>query len=271
MQIFQSNLKKIALFGTPRSGTSWLSQIFNSHPRIALRFQPLFSFEHKGAITRQSSREEIEVFYTNILHSRDDFALMKAPFFSNYPIFTKQNLEAIAFKETLYLDVSKALLENSDAKVIAIVRNPLSVLASWKKAPKEFDKAWDILKEWRDAPSKNSGPAYYYGFNKWIESTLMFHELSEQYPDTFFLVNYAELSGDPLKVTKDIFDFCGLSLDAQTIEFISDSKSRHDDSDPYSVYRSRSSDKAYKNILPKHIIDEVKRDLSGTKLEKYIL
>lgn len=264
-------MKKIAIFGAPRSGTSWLSQIVNSHPSVALRFQPLFSFEHKAAINSRSSNEEIDEFFERILNSCDDFALMKAPMFKNYPDFIKHDVKAIAFKETLYLDVSKALLKNSDAKVIAIVRNPLSVLASWIQAPKEFGKGWDILKEWRDAPSKNSGPEYYYGFNKWIESTLMFHELLEQYPDKFFLVNYAELRRDSLKVTKDLFDFFGVPLDAQTIDFISDSKSRHDDSDPYSVYRSKSSDKSYENILPKLIIDEVTRDLSGTKLEKYIL
>ena len=37
-------MKNVAIFGVPRSGTSWLGQIFNSSPMVAYRFQPLFSY-----------------------------------------------------------------------------------------------------------------------------------------------------------------------------------------------------------------------------------
>ncbi|WGK81282.1 sulfotransferase domain-containing protein [Vibrio aestuarianus] len=263
-------MKKISMFGAPRSGTSWLSQIFNSNPNVALRFQPLFSYGHKSAITQYSKNEEIERFFWDILNTNDEFALMKAPMFKNFPRFDKGSIDAIVFKETKYLDVSEALLENSDTKVIAIIRNPLSVLASWIKAPKEFDPDWNILEEWRDAKSKNRGPEDYYGFNKWVESTLMFHQLANRYPEQCLIVDYTELKNNTLPIVSSMFDFCGLSVEQQTFDFITASKSRHD-TDPYSVYRSKSIGEAYKNTLPKVIIETVTNELADTILEKYIL
>lgn len=55
-------MNKFAMFGVPRSGTSWLSQIFNSHPSIVMRFQPLFSFGHKGRLSENSSESDIALF-----------------------------------------------------------------------------------------------------------------------------------------------------------------------------------------------------------------
>jgi hypothetical protein len=263
-------MNKIGILGAPRSGTSWISQIFNSHPNVILRFQPLFSFKHKGALANNSKNIEIDNFFIDILNTTDEFALMNSPMFNKFPKFNKREIASIAFKETKYLDVSIALLKNSNTKVVVIVRNPLSVLASWIKAPKEFEADWNVLDEWRKAPSKNQGPEDYYGFDKWVESTLMFHSLAKQYPNQCLIVNYAQLKTNTQPVVENMFGFCGLSVDSQTRNFIIDSKSRHDD-DPYSVYRSKSTDEAYKSILPKSIIDTVTTELTGTSLEKYIL
>ena len=45
-------LKKIAIFSVPRSGSSWLGQIFNSHEDVSFRMQPLFSYSHKSALNK---------------------------------------------------------------------------------------------------------------------------------------------------------------------------------------------------------------------------
>ena len=69
-------MDKIAIFGVPRSGTTWLSQILNSHPDVALRFQPLFSYGHKGSLCEYSSVEEIRIFFEEIFCTQDAFTLM---------------------------------------------------------------------------------------------------------------------------------------------------------------------------------------------------
>ena len=63
----KKTVNKLAIFGVPRSGTSWLSQIFNSHPDVAMRFQPLFSYSHKGRVSEDSSSEEISEFFDELV------------------------------------------------------------------------------------------------------------------------------------------------------------------------------------------------------------
>ena len=44
--------KVIAIFGMPRSGTSFLGQILDSSPSVAYRLEPIFSYKLKNiAIT----------------------------------------------------------------------------------------------------------------------------------------------------------------------------------------------------------------------------
>lgn len=52
-------IKPIAIFGVPRSGTSWLGQLFNSSERVAYRYQPLFSYAFKGRLNENSTLDEI--------------------------------------------------------------------------------------------------------------------------------------------------------------------------------------------------------------------
>ena len=265
-------MKKVAIFGTPRSGTSWLGHIFNSHPDVALRFQPLFSYGHKGALTPESTSSEIRRFFEQILHSEDAFTLMKADVQRDYPRFEKSGKAThLVFKETRYLHVvGNVLARCEDVKVVGIVRNPLAVLASWMSAPMEFDPAWDIRKEWRDAPGKNEGrPEEFFGFNRWKESTEAFLRLQGQFPRQFFLVRYDELNARPVETTRRLFDFCELDMSDQVHEFLRASKSRHDP-DPYSVFRARASDDAWRGVLPDDIARQVVSELSSGPLGAFV-
>jgi len=265
-------LKKIAIFGPPRSGTSWLSHIFNSHPDVVMRFQPLFSYGHKGGLTSTSNAQDVERFFDEILHSKDPYALMMAETQKGFPVFSKsQKPTHIVFKETRYLNVIRNILETSpDVTVIGIIRHPLSTLASWYGAPKEFSPDWDFNDEWRKAQSKNkSREEEYFGFDKWKESAYLFMEFKERYQDNFKLIKYDSLNSNPEMVIQDIFNFCELSLDQQTHKFIQESQSRND-SDPYSVYRIKKSDDIWKNILPPSIVKEVVMELQNSTLKKFL-
>ncbi|HTN94173.1 MAG TPA: sulfotransferase [Gallionella sp.] len=265
-------MKKIAIFGTPRSGTSWLGHIFNSHPDVALRFQPLFSYGHKGSLSTDSSAEEIRKFFEDILNTQDTFATMKADSQKNYPAFQKSAWPShIVFKETRYLHIVENILKKcSDVKIVGIVRNPLAVLASWMSAPKEFNHEWDIDSEWRGAPRKNQNrPEEFFGFDKWKESAAAFLQFQSQFPQQFILVRYGELNRTPLDTTKLLFDFCELEVCGQVRDFLSESKSRHDE-DPYSVYRAKANDTHWKDILPTDIVDEVCGDLRNTSLQIFL-
>jgi hypothetical protein len=265
-------MDKIAIFGVPRSGTTWLSQILNSHPDVALRFQPLFSYGHKGSLSERSSAAEIRTFFEEILCTQDSFALMATEIQKNYPAFQKSiSPTHIVFKETRYLHIIENILTQcSEVKIIGIVRNPLAVIASWVLAPKEFNPAWDINSEWRGAPSKNQNRSEeFYGFDKWKEIAEMFLRLKSQFPQQFLLVSYDKLNKVPLDTTKTIFDFCELNVCDQALDFLVASKSRHD-SDPYSVFRAKASDDRWQYILPDEITKKIMLELKNTSLDIFL-
>lgn len=265
-------MQKVAIFGVPRSGTSWLAHIFNSHPDVALRFQPLFSYGHKGALSSSSSATEIRAFFDDILHSTDEFATMKAEMQKDYPVFDKSPQPThIVFKETRYLNlIGNMLRQCPEIRIVGIVRNPLAVLASWISAPREFDRQWDVSAEWRTAPGKNRGrPEEFYGFDKWKEFTANCLSYSEQFPRQFLLLRYDRLNQSPLPTTQSAFAFCGLKVCKQVRDFLAASKSRHDPN-PYSVYRGAASDDRWQEILADDIVSEVITELDGTPLADFL-
>jgi hypothetical protein len=265
-------MKKFGIFGTPRSGTTWLSQILNSHPAVALRFQPLFSYGHKGSLTERSSAEEIRKFFEEILCTQDAFALMATESQKSYPAFQKAVPPThIVFKETRYLHIIENILTQcNEVKIIGIVRNPLSVLASWMSVPKEFSPEWNIISEWRSAPSKNQNrPEEFYGFDKWKETTEKFLRLKSQFRQQFLLVRYDELNRSPSDTTKTLLDFCGLKVCDQVQEFLLASKSRHD-LDPYSVFRAKASDDRWQDVLPDEIAKQIILELKHTPLNIFL-
>src|SRR5690606_12113388 len=148
------------IHSVPRSGSTWLGSIFNSHPQVVFRYQPLFSYAFKGALTPQSSEAEITDFFKQIANSNDDFINQKEGIGKGIiPKFSKNHQPThICYKEVRYHHIlSNLLKKDEEIKVIGLVRNPLAVIHSWLNAPKEFKKelGWKIEEEWQFAPKKN--------------------------------------------------------------------------------------------------------------------
>lgn len=270
-----SKIKRIAIHSVPRSGSTWLGSIFDSSPEVVFRFQPLFSYGHKGQITSNSSKEEIDNFFVDILNTNDEFVLQKeAKEKGIIPTFEKEKISTIVYKEVRYHHILKNLLENDkDIFVIGIVRNPLSVINSWLKAPKEFrkDLGWKELDEWRYAKKKNQNRVEEFnGYEKWKEVAKLFIQLKEQYPKRFYLLKYQQLLKNTEYEVKKIFNFCNLRYTKQTEHFINTSSKFDKSSDAYSVFRSKQTDDKWKKELNPLIVQEIKHDLKGMLLEEYL-
>jgi len=242
------NLYNIAIFGAPRSGTTWLGQLFNSSPNTLYRYQPLFSYEFKDYLNSKNNKSDIMDFYKKLIVAKSQFVQTNIK-------FPKQDITHLVWKEVRYHHITPNLLQNSNTKIIYIERNPVDVINSWFNAPKEFNSKWDIQKEWLDAPSKNlNKPEEFNGFNKWLEVKNIHTKNFHNFPDRVIKVKYENLKLNPIKELKKLYKFCNLNWGKQVENFILESTTKHEE-DSYSVFKKQTQ----KLNLPFNIIDKINK------------
>ncbi len=265
----------VALYGVPRSGTSWLGQILDSCPDIAFRYQPLFSYRFKNRISTESNRKDIECFLEELYEEDNDDFLNQTDKKQKgiYPIFLEKAKDppTLAFKEARYLYTIPLLLKNDiNIKIIGIVRNPYDVLESWINAPSEFNPEWKILDEWQFASKKNEyRPENYYGYNKWKEYIKLNFEMKERYPDKFITIRYEDLVENAMEISSGLFSFLGLSFTDQTRKFIEESQSKTIDN-AYTVYRKKGASRLRNFYLPNYIKQQMAQDIKKFKEAKML-
>lgn len=244
------SLFNIAIFGAPRSGTTWLGQLFNCSPNTLFRFQPLFSYEFKDRLSPNSSKDNIQNFYLDLVQAQSPFVLTNL----NFP---KQTFTHLVWKEVRYHHITPNLLHNSNTKIIYIERNPINVINSWFNAPKEFNSKWDIQKEWLNAPSKNlNKPEEFNGFSKWLEVKKIHTDNLNNFPNKVIKIKYEDLKSNPLQELKNLYKFCELRWDKQVENFILESTTKHE-KDAYSVFKNQTQ----KINLPNNIIKHINENL----------
>lgn len=266
-------LQIIAIQSVPRSGSSWLGQIFKSSPQVAFRFQPLFAYAFKGRLGPQSERAECIRFFEDLLHTKDDFILQRdSRIHVDYPSFAEpEEATLLVMKEVRYHNILRNLMHQvPELKVVGLVRHPCAVIDSWIHAPREFDPEWSVEEQWRTGALKNEGrPEEFFGFDKWKEVALLFLELSSAYPDRLKVLRYADLNADPVSVVRDLFAFCGTEFSPEVERFIQESRSK-EGNDANSIYRKARPDDAWKKRLPKTIADAIHDELKGGPLERFL-
>lgn len=262
----------VSIQSSPRSGSSWLGQIFKSSPKVEFRFQPLFSYAFKDRVDPDSSREMILDFFADILETNDPFVLQADAYHVEYPdLGVRGEVTHLVMKEVRYNHVVRRMIEQlPELKVVGLVRHPCAVLDSWIHAPREFKPDWSIEEEWRSGAKKNQGrPEESFGFDKWKEVAQLFLDLERERPDQIKVVRYADLNADPENVVRDLFGFCGLPYGSETEAFIRASRSK-EGTDANSVYRKVRPDTAWKGRLPEEIAAAVIHELEGTPLERFL-
>ena len=264
-------MKRIAIHSVPRSGSSWLGQIFNSSPKTCFRFQPLFSYAFKDYLNGKSSQEDITTFFKEIAKSNDDFLLQKNKIENEeYPSFSKDDkLSHIVFKEVRYHNILKNMLtKDKELIVIGLIRNPYAVVNSFLRSPREFrkDLGWIEDDEWRYAKKKNlDKKEEFFGYEKWKEVYFIFRELEKEFKDRFCVVYYDDLIQDTIKEVQRVFDFCDLDVNTQTNDFIKNSNSDKNKK-TYSVYRKKMNDKSWMSNLSAPIRDMISSDLQKNNI-----
>jgi hypothetical protein len=271
----QTTPLRVAIHSAPRSGSTWLGQVFNSSPHTRYAYQPLFSYAFKDALDARSTGADVRRFFAAIAATDDEFVRQADHVRRGLvPAFAKDGaVRAIVYKEVRYHHLLPHLLEvDEELRAIGLVRHPLAVLDSWRRAPREFraDLGWDFLEQWRSGSLKNEGrPENFFGYDKWKEVAATFVDLAARFPSRFRLVRYADLLADPHAVVADLFAFCGLPIGPATAGFLDESRSRHSD-ETYSVFRRKAHDRGYRERLPASIQRVVEADLADTPLARFL-
>lgn len=265
-------MKTICLMGMPRSGTSWLSQIFDSCPNVRFKLDPLFSYAFKDQMNEKSSKEDWNRFWQDVYHRRDDFLdQTEKRALGHYPTFNIKNplSQTLVIKSTRYHHLIPSMLKKNICKFVYIIRNPCGAINSWLKSPGEFPKDANILAEWKAGLCRKTSQEEYWGFDDWCSTTLQAISYQQQYPKNFYILRYEDLIEQPINKSKEMFHFCDLPYTEQTNAFLTECHKQHI-SDQYAVYKSKHTKNAWKKELHPHIINEIYNAINNSILSKYL-
>ena len=257
----------------PRSGTTWLSQIFEAHPRFITRLSPNYSYVLKNRLTPDSTEAEWRSVLGEAAATSDPFMTQNwQRDAGNLPWFEPSDeAQRLAVKDTRFHETYLAGMGRlPDAFCIYLVRNPCATLDSWRRSP-EFPANAGLDAEWRSgACRKGDGPGEYWGFADWVTLTRRYRQLAREEPSRYRVVRYEELVRHPNRGAEDLFRFVGEALDPQVVDFIAASQATHT-AGPYSVFKDPVTVLTrWKESFPATIAAEIQAALAGTELEEYL-
>jgi len=261
------------LAGMPRSGSTWLSQIFASAPDARLKFCPLFSYEFKNKLDEAATQEDWRALFHDTYHCVSDYLdqdyLRRK---SLVPTFEEKAKDPgnLVIKSTRFHNLIPGILQkHADIRFIHLVRDPRASIHSWLTNPYEFPEGADPVTEWRSGACRKTGPGEFWGFDDWKWVNHQALDLQEQYPDRFKIVQYEDLTDRPEDYVASMFTFCSLPLKAQTTEFLNASRSRHEDN-KRSVFKKPEHRSGWQGKLDDAIAKAILVDVCGTPLEVFL-
>lgn len=266
--------KKIVLIcGMPRSGTSWLGQIFDSSPDVAFRMEPLFAYRFKNAINASSTKEELDEFFASVYLTDDEFIHQKESRKKGvYDTFEKKSAtDVLVIKTTRHHHLLEQYLKLSDCiDIVSIIRHPCAVISSWINTEREFlSKGCTVENDWRSGECRKDGEGEFWGFDDWLSVTRQHVGLAQQYKN-FHIIKYADLIHDSDAVIRGLFKELSIPCTSQTLEFLKDCNRKHSN-DPYSIFKNKDVENKWKDSLNNNAIaQEILLETMAFGLDEFI-
>jgi len=263
----------IILAGMPRSGTTWLGHIFDSHPDVAYRVCPLFCHSLKNALSPASERAEWERVLRLAFHEPSEYMLgIQGRRAGELPPFTWKSVPptrlVLKFDRHQNL-VRHALRHFPDLSVVGIVRHPCAAIDSWLRTPKEFPSDADPLAHWRSGAVKKRWPGDHFGFDDWVWLTNELLDLERVYPERVEVVRYEAMVRAGAEAATALLERCGLPAHSRITAFVEESQSRHS-SATHGVFKNPSVVDAWQGRLLEPIRRAIEQELRGSHLERFL-
>lgn len=266
--------KVIAIFGMPRSGTSFLGQVLDSCPDVAYRLEPLFAYKLKNMVDENSSKDQFIDFFEKAFDSDEDEFMnqIEKRAKGHYPTFDKKEPVYLGFKTTRFHNILPTMLKyfaEDELKVISLVRHPSAAIYSWITHPNEFPADADYKSEWRSGTCRKTAKEEFWGFDDWKKVMTLHSELEKTYPN-FRIFQYENIIHGIEHEIVDIFAFAGIPYTEQTKKFLHDAQSKNID-DPYAVYKDKSVVSKWKKNLDIAIQNEIICELQSSPLKRFLV
>lgn len=256
----------ISLHSAPRSGSTWLQMLFECHPNVLTKYQPLFSHEFKDKISTHTTPQEFQDFINDVANSDNEFLNMKGNYHQDqnntFPSVQKNNPSTLLIKNTHSHHLTETFIKlHPSIKIVYLIRHPCGVISSFLNNPRECRPEWKETDEWLTGRRKNNGSDHnYFGYNKWREITEMFYKLRTQYPRNIYIVVYEKLIDNHLFELNELFTWCGLDLHPNVITFFDESHTTTNESDT-SVYKNKEVKDRWRTQLNTGIKNYIQSDI----------
>jgi hypothetical protein len=318
----------LLLFGTPRSGTSWLGKIFDSHPRTVYKHEPDRSWKDVSFAPPLADAERLRIpiltFAARLANISTAHAAGRLPVFAKQyrgriphsihrlsvvtvglasavgfrlPVLQCADVDkrdvCVVWKSTDSLDRLGVILRTlEDCRAIRILRHPCGYISSVLRgeAQRKFISAVPASEDYGIMQILLQATAHPRGLTvdllrqchpvermAWIW-VLMNEKAAEDTAsdDRCTWVRYEDVCRAPVSKVKELFNFCGLSWNSQTANFINAStlasqgrapQISHQEQRYYSVFRDplKSANK-WKSELKPEDIERVYRVLRQSDL-----
>ena len=271
--------KKVLIFTTMRSGSSFVGELFNQNDDFMYMFEPLRlqSLDNQGynEVNEKPYLLWLDLFnchidkFLNISEKKYKTSLTstfkRRAFISFCLRMNISNCESlnfdgyceskkhIAIKEIVITRVDKVIpLLKENVSVIHLIRDPRAILNSILHVEPELARDFSQLHNLCHRLYVQIGYSFMYLFNK---------------EDNYLLLRYEDIAANPEKYAREIYDFVDLPIPHSVINWIKDStkvgKSANVDKkqDPFSTKRnSRSVTSAWKKTLNWKYVELMQND-----------
>jgi hypothetical protein len=204
----------IFIIGSPRSGTTWLQLLINSHPNVASSLE-LNTFSSYLSPMINSWKKEEHNYKSGKWNKGLPTLIDDKEFYSYVDDFLGNIYQKVLDKNpgathlldknpanTLHVDLINQLMPNS--KFIHIIRDGRDVVVSWKNVKKNIGFGYGSARE---------------GAKVWKDRVLKGQE-AKKLEGRYLEVRYEDLLVNGLPTVKGVYDFCGLEYTEESIQKI---------------------------------------------------
>ena len=266
-------MKIFWIAGMPRSGSTWLSQIFASSPQVRLKFCPLFSYEFKNKLDETATSDQWKELFEDVYNCSSEYLdqeyLRKKGLVPQFDL-KNDNPSSLVIKSTRFHNLVPSILDlDKDIKFVHLVRDPRASIHSWLTNPYEFPKDAIPTEEWRSGACRKTGLGEFWGFEDWKYVNGQALELQARYPERFQIVQYEDLVRDVENGVQTLFEYCDIEYHAQTVAFLNASRHTHLDN-KRSVFKKQASHQSWIKNLDPEISIACQREVQDTPLERFL-